>query len=180
MLKHIALFSPTIYTEAEIKRKLATGAPVNELELIYLPLYNGNSKTVAQRLKEVIVLAPQVAKDKNQSQKLMLLASLLTNKFVPEEEYQEIWEGIKMLAEELFIIKFARADGIAEGKAEGIAEGEARGITEEKRRLALKLLQRGYDVATILELVEITEDELDELMELIKKDAGGSAIPAIG
>ena len=136
---------------ADIKSKLAAGAPVNELEFVYLPLYNSSSKTVAQRLEEVFELAPQVAKNKEQSQKLMLLASLLTDKFVSETEQRKIWEGIKMLAEDSFIIKFAREDGKAEG------------ITEEKRRLALKLLKRGDDVTSIIELVGLTKAELKEL-----------------
>ena len=65
----------------------------------------------------------------------------------------------KMLIEELKLFQFARADAIAEGEA----KGEAKGKAEEKRRLAKKLLQRGESFGSVLELMEITEDELNEL-----------------
>ena len=132
---------------AEIKRKLEAGEPVNELEVVYLPLYNSSSKTVVQFLEEVVALAPRISADREHSQKMILLSALLTNKFISDSEYAKLWEGIKMVIEELKLFQFARADAIA----------------EERRSLAKKLLQRGESLASILELVEITEDELKEL-----------------
>jgi|GEM_PF-1447525 len=64
-------------------------------------------------------------------------------------------------------LKFLRDESSrAEGaKAEGKAEGRVEGALQEKRQTARRLLARGYDVSTIVEMTELSEDEVRALMK---------------
>ena len=69
---------------------------LNELAMLYVPLYN-SSKSVSEILKEVITLAKDAFTDIEVYEKVILLSALVSNKFIPDEEFQEIWEEIYML-----------------------------------------------------------------------------------
>jgi len=81
---------------AEIEQKLKAGeySRINELEIIYLPLYGSVSgKSTYDLLDKAIKLTPQVAKDDNQKQhKLQDLLILLTGSFLSDEELNKILE----------------------------------------------------------------------------------------
>ena len=52
------------------------------------------------------------------------------------------------------------AEGHAEGRAEGLAEGTRNGRRLEKIESAKKMLEKGIDIKTILEITELSEDDL--------------------
>ncbi len=60
-------------------------------------------------------------------------------------------------------------EGKAEGRAEGMEEGRAKGIAEgEKtadRRTAMRMLAKNKSIDEILELVDLTRDEVEQLCQ---------------
>lgn len=53
----------------------------------------------------------------------------------------------------------ARAEGLAEGRAEGRAEGS----TENKLEIAKKMISKGFDIESIIEITELTKEEIENL-----------------
>ncbi|MCG3083312.1 transposase [Anoxybacillus sp. LAT_35] len=45
----------------------------------------------------------------------------------------------------------------------GLKEGVERGLQQEKRQIAKKMLEKGYDVQTIHELTELSMEEIEGL-----------------
>ena len=62
-----------------------------------------------------------------------------------------------------------RAEGIEEGRAEGRAEGMAEGEKAADRRTAMRMLQKNKPMDEILELVDLTRTEIEELAHDMKK-----------
>ena len=56
-----------------------------------------------------------------------------------------------------------RAEGRAEGRKEGHAEGLTEGKLESKLEIAKKLLVKGFDIETIVEITELTKEEIEKL-----------------
>ena len=117
----------------KIKKQIENGEHINELELLYLPLYNKSTGTVGGMLKKVIALTKEIFSDEMR-QNIMLLAALISNKFIPDEEFQEIWEEIHMLIDEIKILKYAKRDGVREGLERGRSEGLKRGHNQGLKR----------------------------------------------
>ena len=56
------------------------------------------------------------------------------------------------------------ARGIAKGEARGIAKGEARGSHHKSLEIARKMLAKGMDENTIMEITGLTQEEIRKLI----------------
>lgn len=61
-------------------------------------------------------------------------------------------------------INTAKKEGYAKGFAEGFVEGFAEGIKFSKVEIARKMLQRGMAVDEVAEVVDMTIQEIKEMM----------------
>ena len=147
---------------AEIKESIAKGEPVNELELIYLPLYKSKYKSIVEMVTEVITLAREATDDISIYQKIVVLTALVTNKFIKEEEYKALWEEIRMIIDEIKILKFARQDGIEEGIEQGIEQGIVRGIEQGFQQVfnVNKMLKKGKAIDEISKETGMSEEQI--------------------
>jgi len=62
-----------------------------------------------------------------------------------------------------------KREGIKEGKREGIREGIKKGIKEGKREIAKKMLMEGLDLKLIIKITGLTESEVLELKNELKR-----------
>ncbi len=60
--------------------------------------------------------------------------------------------------------KVGYAEGYAKGLAEGLAESLAEGIKRRKVEIARKMLQRGIEADEVAEVVDMTIQEIKEMM----------------
>ena len=60
--------------------------------------------------------------------------------------------------------KVGYAEGYAKGLAEGLAESLAEGIKRRKVEIARKMLQRGIEADEVAEVVDMTIQEINEMM----------------
>lgn len=60
--------------------------------------------------------------------------------------------------------KVGYAEGYAKGLAEGLAESLAEGIKRRKVEIARKMLRRGMEADEVAEVVEMTIQEIKEMM----------------
>lgn len=93
----------------------------------------------------------------------MLKKAMTTLEFLSQDAQtrMEYEARMKFLRDEASRAEGARAEGIVEGIAKGIVEG----ALLEKRQLARRLLARGYDIATISDMTELSEDEVKALVQ---------------
>ena len=66
-------------------------------------------------------------------------------------------------------IEEGKAEGRAEGMEEGLAKGMAEGEKAADRRTAMRMLQKNKPVDEILELVDLTRAEIEELARDMEK-----------
>ena len=138
---------------AEIERKLKAGEHINELQLIYLPLYGSSSgKTTADLLDKAIKLTPEVVKnDKSKREKLQSLMILLNSTFISYEEFYRVLEENYMVLEENRAVRALTDLGIKWGIEQGIEQ------------TAKNMLQRGRDIQVISEDTGLSVSRIAEL-----------------
>lgn len=112
---------------------IAIGNPVNELELIFVPLMESRLP-VGDLLLETIKREKEI-RDENLMNKVIALTMVMANRLVEAELLEKIWEEIKMLK----ILKYAedkgKEQGILIGIEQGIEKGMEKGRLDEKRHL---------------------------------------------
>ena len=141
----------------KLKTQLENKESVNELEVIYLPLYYSKYKNVAEMLEQVVEMAPKISEFKADNEKIMVLSAVLANKFIDANDFGKIWEAIKVYMDDLLIVKFAKEEAKKEGRIEGRIEG--------KIEVALSMLKKGLDIETIAECTNLTVDEVVKIKE---------------
>ncbi len=70
-------------------------------------------------------------------------------------------EGLKKGKEEG--MKRGIEQGIQQGMQQGIEKGTEKGIKEKTKKVVMNMLQKGMNIEDIVELVEITREEIEEV-----------------
>ena len=144
---------------AEMDRKINAGeqANINELELIYLPLYGSVSgKSTLDLLDAAIKLTPQVIKDdKTKQQKLRDLLVLLAGSFINKNELNMILEANMRILEDNAAFKVFEDWGVKKGL----------------EQTARNMLHNGEDYAKILLFTGLSADRIEELDKEIHAQA---------
>ena len=110
-----------------LKSKVQNGDPINELEVIYLPLFKSAKHSPEYLLQEAVMLVKQLKDmDEDRKLKMIALALMVSNKFVDKEKLSKIWEVAKMM--KLKILEVAEEMGIEQGIERGIEQGIEQGI----------------------------------------------------
>ena len=168
-----------------MRDEIATGKPVNELELIFVPLMESRLP-VRDLLLETIRLEKKI-KDENIKNKVIALTMVMANRLVEAELLEKIWEEVKMLK----ILKFAedkgKEQGIQIGIEQGIEQGLEKGRLYEKRNLIERLLIKKFGplpretqkkihcmddvVLDILSLEILDFQSIDDLFRFVEKMA---------
>jgi len=148
---------------AEIGRKIKAGEHenINELELIYLPLYGSLSgKSTPDLLDTAIKLTPQVIKgDKSKQQKLYDLLVLLTGSFVSDEELNTILEANMRILEDSPAVRVLEDRGVRKGIQQGIEQ------------TARNMLQDGDDYSKIARITGLSSERIEELDRELRTQA---------
>ena len=141
---------------AKINRKLKAGKheSINELEIIYMPLYGSTSgKSTPELLDIAIKLTPKVIKDdKSKRQKLYDLLILLTGSFISDEELNTIMEANMRILEDSPAVRVL----------------EKRGRSQREVEIATNMLRRGRSYQEISEDTGLTVDRITELDKELK------------
>jgi len=147
----------------EIDRKLNAGehSSINELEIIYLPLYGSISgKTTSELLDTAIKLTPQVAKDDRHKQnKLQALLILLTSTFISDEEQNKVLEDNMRILEDNRAVRVLEDIGVRKGIEQGIVQGIVQGIEQ----MVINMLQDGDDYSKISRVTGLSTNRIMEL-----------------
>lgn len=87
-----------------------------------------------------------------------------SSKFTPREQRE--YEASKMAYRDIKnSIDTAKREGKEEGLAEGMEKGIEKGMNQRSLEIARKMLAKGMDVATVMEITGLTESQLLQLKE---------------
>jgi len=117
----------------EIKKMIMENRPINEIELVFLPIMDTCKKRI-DFLKEIVMLEKELPYSAREKEKLIAMTLVAGNKFVEKEEISNIWEEIKMLT----FMEYAEEKGLEKGLEEGLEKGVEKGITKTLIKLLIK------------------------------------------
>ncbi|MDR2855354.1 MAG: hypothetical protein LBV40_04275 [Methanomicrobiales archaeon] len=160
---------------AKLKKEITENREINELELIYLPLFSSKKFNPTELFMESTAIIKHLHIDDERRMKLFALSILLAGKVVDKTQLDLLWEEVKLMNNVLLEyaeergIKRGREEGMAkgrvEGRVEGRAEGRAEGITEGRAEIARKLLKQDRLIEEIIEITDLTREEIEALKE---------------
>jgi predicted transposase/invertase (TIGR01784 family) len=150
-----------------IKNCINNNESVNELEIIYLPLFHSSQYTPTELFKESIALIKRLQIEESRRHKIFALLLVLAGKVVDKSQLEETWEELRLMGNAILEYAEARgmAAGIAIGRTEGIAVGRTEGIavgrTEGILTIARNMLKRHKLIEEIMEDTGLTRVEIE-------------------
>ena len=91
------------------------------------------------------------------------LAELADSRCLSQEEQEKYDESLKAADDYYGVLMSYYMNGIDEGEAKGFAKGEARGSYHKSLDIAKKMLLKGMDDDSIMELTGLTHEQLHQL-----------------
>ena len=92
------------------------------------------------------------------------LAELADSHCLSQEEQEKYDESLKAADDYYGVLMSYYMNGIDEGEAKGFAKGEARGSHHKSLEIARKMLAKGMDENTIMEITGLTQEEIRKLI----------------
>jgi len=138
---------------ARLKKAIADGIPINELEAIYLPLFHSVSLTPSELFAESVELIKAMQTDDNQKRKVLTLLATLCGKVVDRVQIETVIEEVKKMGNVIFEYL--------------VESGEKR----KEEEVAKKMLLDGLDVLEIIRYTGIDAARLSQLRESIRSEA---------
>jgi hypothetical protein len=133
----------------KLKDDIEAGNVVNELELVYLPLFGSSKLNPTELFSRSVELVKAMQTDYAHKRKILALLVTLAGKIVERDQLEEIAEEVKKMGNVL--IEYFEEIG-AKRKGE-----------EDARRMVAK----GYD---LLDIIEITGISAERLREIVKQE----------
>jgi len=142
---------------SQMRAALEKGEPVNELELIFLPLMKSRL-TKTELLRRTIDLEKQLPK-KDLRNKVRELTLILADKIVDQKILDELWEELRMFK----VVKYAEEKGMEKGLEKGIKKGMEKGKKQERETVAKNMLSLGIDDELIIKATGLDQSIIDKL-----------------
>ena len=139
----------------ELKKDICEGKPINELKLVYLPLFRGRTLDATALFLESTKLIRIMKVDEYIKQKVFALAILIAGKVVDSDVLYRTYREVKLMGTGNVILEVAERYG-AEQKQEEIAQ---------------KLLVKGMDVLDVMEVTGLTMERMRKVRELVSNEA---------
>ena len=134
-------------TLQKLQKKLEKGEPINEIELLYMPLYGSKSgKSMYEILDGAIKLTAKIPQ-KTTKNKLQSLLLLQTSKFANEKEFIKVLEDNEMILEGNLAVKVLEERGFKKGIAQA----------------ATTMLKKGIDAQSIADMLDKPIDWVQDL-----------------
>ena len=91
------------------------------------------------------------------------LAELADSRCLSQEEQEKYDESLKAADDYYGVLMSYYMNGIDDGEAKGFAKGEVRGSYQKSLDIAKKMLLKGMDDDSIMELTGLTHEQLHQL-----------------
>ena len=133
-----------------LKRDVAESRPINELELVYLPLFHSRKFTPTELFKESMGLIKDLQVDDDRKRKIYALSIVLANKVVEQSQLKAALEEVLKMGN--IILETVEEYG-RERKAEETAQ---------------KMVSKGYDSLEIIDLTGLSVERVREIREAMR------------
>ena len=141
---------------AKLKKDIPDGKPINELELVYLPLFNSTKFSPTELFLESTELIKNLQANDDSKRKLYALSSVLVGKIVDESVIKKILKEVDMEGNVIF---------------KALEEiGEERGAERRQEEIAVKMLLKGSKLSDIIEFTGVDLDRLEELRNSLHEE----------
>ena len=137
---------------------------------IELPKFRKQNPNMNEKLNQWLVFlddynkeAVKLAEEKNDTlKKARIEMNYLTGDAEVRRlaELREKWE-----MDRISEIGYAKREGIKQGEKIGEKKGKKRGKLEEKIEIAKKMLEKGFNIDTIIEITGLTEEEINSIVK---------------
>jgi len=104
-----------------LESDIADGNEINELELIYLPFFKSEKMKPLELLRKAINMANRLETKAVSKDKLFALMLVVSNKIIDKQEFDAIWEEVRMM--NLTVLKIAEEKGMEKGLEKGMEKG---------------------------------------------------------
>ena len=141
----------------KLERNIAADAVINELELVYLPLFQSTKLSPTEIFKESSRLIRNLKVEDEHKRKIYALSILLAGKVVDESAIEAVLEEVKMTGNIILDVAEKR--------------GEKRGEKRVKEETAIKMISKGYDSLEIIELTGLSIERVSELRSNLRREA---------
>ena len=138
---------------AELKTDIADGKTINELKLVYLPLFRGTLDANGLFLESAKLIRAMKAED-SVKQKVSALAILIAGKVVDEDVLDKVYKEVKMMYSDNVILRVA----------------ENHGAAREKEETVRRMLAMGLDPLDIIAATGISAERLREMRESVRSE----------
>jgi hypothetical protein len=145
----------------KLKAAILNGESINELEIIYLPLFKSIRYNPTELFNESSKLISEMKADDKFKQKIAALLIALAGKVVDKTMLDKYAEEVKHMGNA--VLEYFEEIGEVRGKKLGVELGEERGKKIKEAETAAKMLSKGYSSEDILDLTGITKDRLNEI-----------------
>ena len=139
----------------ELKRDIEDGKPINELKLVYLPLFHGKVLDSTGLFKESTKLIRSLKVEEQLKQKVLSLAILIAGKVVDRDVLDKIYDEVKIMSTGNVILDVA----------------EERGEKRKQEEIALKMLIMGLDPLDVIEATGLSTERIRKMRESIRSEA---------
>ena len=141
----------------KLKQDIKEGKSVNELEILYLPLFASARYSPTELFRESATIIKGLPTDEEMRLKLFSLLVVLSGKVVDKKELEKFWEEVKVMGNA--ILEYAEE----RGEERGIRLGEERGKEHKAEEAAIKMYAKGYEIQDILEITGVNIKRFKEI-----------------
>jgi hypothetical protein len=145
----------------KLKKAIAGGEPVNELELIYLPLFKSLSYTPTELFTESAKLITAMHADDKFKQKIASLLTVLSGKIVDKSVLDKYAEEVMYMGNA--VIEYFQE----KAEERGIKLGEERGKKLMEVETVLRMYNKGLSSEDIINYTGISQERLDQILSLV-------------
>ena len=141
----------------KLKRQIENGEPVNELEIIYLPLFKSERYKPTELLKEAAAIVKMSKMEDEMKAKVISLSLVASNKIVDKDVLKSIWEEFRIMMK-LKVLEVAEEIGVEKGIELGVEKG--------KYEVAESMMADGDSIEKISRNTKIPINDLAEHFQL--------------
>jgi len=142
----------------DLQKDISAGRPINELKLVYLPLFHSVNLNPNDLFKESAKLIKELQIDDEQKRKIYALSVVLASKVVDKSTIEAVLEEVKKMGN--VILEIAESMG----EKRGIVIGAER----REEEIARNMLSKGFKLSDILETTGIDVDKLSEMRDSLR------------
>jgi hypothetical protein len=145
----------------KLQKDIASGKPINELELVYLPLFRSIKLSPTEIFKESTKLIGDLQVEDDRRRKIYALSIVLASKIVDKAALKKVEEEVANMGNVIIEVFEER----------GARRGLKRGAELRELEIARNMLQEGVKISDVSKFTGLDVDKLIEIRDALRSEA---------